>query len=325
MKSGETPHRLQVVWALALILLAGAEAPAVPTKAPGQTGAAGHAYPSTSWAVGLVVPEGASLQGGGKLRWEAVSILTAAVTLPEISLPDEIVYAVLSVMTSNGSVLQAAAGIRPNDSSWSAYAWLIPSTVSVPLVYQWILNASGPTMAPGANISISIYQTLGTWNLRVSDEQTGAAVTQRFPSGIGSSLRPGDQEVFALESYSRSGATFQNMGNLTLTGIFLDGSKATGGVYAYSDWDPAHNPLFAVGSSGASPPSFISFGQAKDGSFVWGYAMVWTNPTNLPLTVAIVAAMVLAAICTVGVALWRSRKATHPPEIALISEGQSHL
>ena len=314
MRSGETTHRLQVVWALALILLAGIEVPPALTKGPAQIGAAGHAYPTTSWAVGLVVPESASLQGGGKLRWEAVSNLTAAVTLPEISLPDEIVYVVLSVMTSNGSVLQAAAGIRPNDSNWSAYAWLIPSTATVPLVYQWILNASGPTMAPGADVSISIYQALGMWDLRIVNEQTGAAMTQQFPASTGSSVRPGDQEVFALESYSRSGATFQNMGNLTLTGIFVDGSKVTGGVYAYSDWDPAHNPLFAVGSSGTSPPSFISLGQAKDGSFVWGYAMVWTNPTDLPLTVAIVAAMVLAAVSTVGVVLWKTRKAPRSPK-----------
>lgn len=313
MRNGEPTRRLEVLWALVLIMSAGVEVPPTIANAPGQVGATGGAYPTTSWAVGLVVPEGASLQGGGKVRWEAVNNLTAALTLPNVTLPDEMVYAVLSVMTSNGSVLQAAAGVSPNDSSWSSYAWLIPSAVSVPPSYKWILNASGPTMAPGANVSISIYQALGGWSLRIFDDETGAAVTQQFPSGVGPSVRVGDQEVFAFESYSRSRSTFQNMGNLTLTGMFLDGSKVTGGVYAYSNWDPARNPLFVVGSAGASPPSFVSFGQARDGSFVWGYATVWTYPSNLPFTIAIVAALLVAAISTVGVVLWKTRKTAHLP------------
>ena len=319
MRSGESTHRLQVIWALALVVSAGVGVPSILPKAPGQGGSSGSAYPTTSWAVGLVVPEGASLQGGGKVRWGGVDNLTAAVTLPNISLPDEIVYAVLSVMTSDGCVLQAAAGIRPNESSWFAYAWLIPSTASNPLVYQWVLNESGPPMAPGANVSISVYEVSGSWNLRITDEETGAGVARPFPSGIGPSLKVGDQEVFALESYSRSGATFRSMGNMTLTGMLLDGSKVTGGVYGYTDWDPDHNPLFAVGSSGVSPPAFVSLGQATDGSFVWGYALVWRSPNDTLATVATIAALVSGVLAVVGVVLWKTRKAP-----ALRGEGQSH-
>jgi hypothetical protein len=313
VRDGEKTHRLQIVWALALIMSAGVElTPIHNAGALGLVSASGQAYPTTSWAVGLVIPEGASLQGGGKVRWEGVNNLTAAVTLPNVTLPDEIIYAVLSVMTSDGSVLQAAAGVWPNDSNWFAYAWLIPSSTSVPPVYQWVLNGSEPAMAPGANISISIYQASGSWNLRVTDEGTGAGITQRFPSGIGQSVRVGDQEIFALESYSRSGATFRDMGNLTLTGVFLDELKVTGGVYAYSDWDPTHNPLFSVGSAGVTPPSFVSLGQAKDGSFVWGYETVWSNPND---TLAIVETLlVLASVVlgVVGVVLWKTRKAKAP-------------
>jgi len=304
---GQT-HRIQVVWALALIISAGVELSPISTgEAPGQVGSAGSSYPTTSWAVGLVVPEGASLEGGGKVNWGEVSNLTAAITLPNISLPDEIVYAVLSVMTSNGSVLQAAAGIWPGDSNWSVYAWLIPSTASIPLVYQWVLNASEPTMAPGANVSIVIYQASGSWSLRVTDEETGSRVTMEFPPGLAESVRVGDQEVFALESYSRSEGTFRNMGNLTLAGMFLDGTKVAGGVYGYSDWDPDHNPLFAVGSAGASPPSFVSFGRAADGSFVWGYATVWSTPNNAFATIVILLIMVSVVLGVVGVVLWMTR------------------
>jgi hypothetical protein len=313
VRNGERTHRLQVVFALVLVMSTGVELSSIPTaEAPGQVGASGQAYPTTSWAVGLVVPEGASLQGGGKVGWEGVNNLTAAVTLPNITLPDEIVYAVVSVMTSDGNVLQAAAGIWPNDSDWFAYAWLIHSPTSVPLTYQWVLNGSVPAMAPGANVSISIYQASGSWNLRVTDEETGAGLAQLFPSGIGQSVRVGDQEVFALESYSRSGATFRNMGNLTLTGLFLDGLKVTGGVYAYSSWDPTYSPLFAVGSAGASPPSFVSLGQAKDGSFVWGYEIPWSSPNDTLATVEVILVLVSVALVVVGVVLWKTRKTKVP-------------
>lgn len=314
MRGAGGTHRLLVAWTVVLMLSAGTGT--APLHAAGTSdlvSVAGHAYPTASWAVGLVVPEGSSLQGGGKVRWEGVSNITAAVTLPSISLPDDIVYAVLSVMTTTGSVLQAAAGIRPDDGNWSSFAWLIPSTASVPLVYQWVLNASGPTMAPGTDVSISIYQSSGEWSLKVSNERTGGSVTEHFPPGVGASVRAGDQEVFALESYSRSGATFQNMGNLTLTGLFLDRSKVVGGVYAYSDWDPAHNPLFAVGSAGASPPSFVSFGQALDGSFVWGYATVWKSTGDVMATIAVVLAMVAVVLGVVGVVLWKTKKAPPVP------------
>ena len=313
MRNGEKTHRLQVVFALVLVMSTGVELSSIPTaEAPGQVGASGQAYPTTSWAVGLVVPEGASLQGGGKVAWEGVNNLTAAVTLPNITLPDEIVYAVVSVMTSDGSVLQTAAGIWPNDSEWFVYAWLIPSSSSVPLAYQWVLNGSEPAMTPGANVSISIYQVSGSWGLRVTDEESGAELTQQFPSGVGQSLMVGDQEVFALESYSRLGATFRDMGNLTLTGMFLDGLKVTGGVYAYSDWDPTHNPLFSVGSAGVSPPSFVSLGQARDGSFVWGYETQWSSPNDTLAAVETLLILAFVVLGVVGVVLWKTRKAKTP-------------
>jgi hypothetical protein len=246
-----------------------------PAAASGQSNAAIAAYPNTSWALGVVVPEGAGLQDGGKLRWEGVSNVTAAVTLPNITLPDRITYVVLSVMTSDGSVLQAAAGVYPNRSSWLAYSWFVPNINTVHLTYQWVLNASEPQMAQDSRIAITIYQASGLWKLRVVNLDTGASIDRSFPSGSASSIMVGDQEVFALESYSRSEATFQDMGNLTLSSLLVDGQKVTGGLYSYGNWDPSHNPVFIVGSSGTTPPTFLHLQQLEGGAIVWGFSSVW--------------------------------------------------
>ncbi len=259
-----------LVFLVAAMLVVSASASA---SAADPAGSGKQSFPTTSWALGVVVPNGAGLQGGGKLNWEGVANLTAAVTLPSIALPDAIVYAVMSVMASDGSVMQTAAGVYPNRTVWLAYAWSIPG--STPPTYQWMLNGSAPQMPPGANISMSIFTVQGGWGLRVSDRDTGDFVYRQFPSGIPPALKAGDQEVFALESYSRSGATFQRMGNLTLHGILVDGEKVTSGFYAYGDWDPTHDPVFVVGSSGATPPSFISLDRIGSGSFAWGFAGFW--------------------------------------------------
>ena len=158
MRSVGSHHRLLAVSTLVIFMAAAGVPPLISAGDSKAITTSGNGYPTTSWAVGLVVPERARLGGGAEVRWEGVTNVTAAVTLPNVSLPDKIVYVVLSVMTSNGSILQAAAGIRPYDSEWLAYAWLIPSAELVPLTYQWIVNASGPAMAPGANVAISMFR-----------------------------------------------------------------------------------------------------------------------------------------------------------------------
>lgn len=248
---------------------AGTEAPSTPlASADGQ-------YPTTSWALGVVAPEGAGLEGGGTLRWGGVTNVTAVALLPNITLPSGIVYVVLSVMTDGGTVLQAAAGVVPGKDVWMAYSWSIPDIDSVPLSYLWVLNGSGPAAHPGDAVALSILQTNGTWSLGVKNVESKASIEQAFPGHVVQPLRAGDQEVFALESYSRDASTFREMGNLTLEGIFADGQMVTGGIYTYSDWDMVHNPVFAVGSSGTSPPAFISVSRGADGSMMWNYDVVW--------------------------------------------------
>jgi len=308
---------IPVVLTVALFLLmqiASAGASNSVAAASGQPNAAIQAYPNTSWAVGIVVPEGAGLQDGGKLHWEGVSNVTAAVTLPNITLPDRVTYVVLSLMTSDGSVLQAAAGVSPNGSSWLAYSWSIPNIDAVPLTYDWGLNASEPQMSPGSGVAISIYQTSGFWKLRVTNSETGTSVDRSFPSAILGPLRVGDQEVFALESYSRTVNTFKDMGNLTLRSIIVDGQKVIGGSYSYGNWDPSHNPVFVVGSSGTTPPEFLSLQQAGSGSFVWGFSSIWGDTFNSSVGgvwMGAVALLVIAGLTVAALAQRMAGKAPH--------------
>jgi len=163
-------------------------------------------------------------------------------------------------------------------------------------------------MAPGARVIMSIFRGEDAWNLKVFDEDTWSSAAHSFPGGVAPSLMSGDQQVFALESYSRSAATFQNMGNLTLSSVLLDGQRVTGGAYSYGGWDPSHNPVFVVGSSGASPPVFISLERASDESFSWGYVATWKNGGS-PFAAMVPTVLALSAgVCAVvGVVLWLTR------------------
>jgi hypothetical protein len=259
-----------------------------------------------------VVPEGAHLLGGGRVQWESVTNVTAYLALPDIESPDGNVYAILSVMTNDGSVLQAAAGALPNRTVWLGFAWSIEGASSGTPSYSWVLNASKPEMSPLANVSISIFRASGLWDFKITNVGTGSSVVEPFPPGPASTLRVGDQEVFALESYSRTVATFQNMKNLTLYSILLDGRKVVSGGYLYGGWDMIHNPLFVVGNSGSSPPSFIYPGIGPAGSFFWDYVRVWGVEGN-PYggLVEILAVTSVAGAVTLGsVGVYLARKRT---------------
>lgn len=273
MKAGG-PTRTVLVLLCMLLLLTTNQVAASEEQSQQTTSA--ENYIPTSWALGVVVPEGAALEEGGSLHWGHVTNVTATVVLPNIKFPDRIVYALVSVMTADESVLQVGVGIYPGSGTWLVYSNLVTNVWSAPPTYKWILNASGPQMAPNSSVLISIYRPrAGPWSLRVLETGTGSSVDKTFPTGIAPSLKAGDQEVFAFESYSRSASTFRDMGNLTLESLLVDGESVSGGFYSYGDWDSVHNPLFAVGSTGSALPDFISFRLGGDCAAVWGYRSGW--------------------------------------------------
>ena len=299
---------LSAATAIVLVLLA-AQAPA-----NGASAEAKPAYTNTSWALGIVVPEGSGLQNGGAVRWQAVTNVTADVTLPNITLPDRNIYAVLSVMADNGAVMQVAAGALPNRSVWMTFAWFVPDASAAQVTYDWVLNASEPQVAPNSGIVLSIFWAPGGWNVKVSEAGSGRSVLRQFPSGASASLRSGDQEVFAVESYSRAQSTFRDMDNLTLDGLMLNGERVVRGFYTYSQWDPIHNPVFVVGSAGSSLPSFINIGEGAPGSFFWDYVATWPTSDGSPVGLAqlvIVAVLALAA-AAVASAAWLVRNRRGP-------------
>jgi hypothetical protein len=304
---GWPEHGLAVLVSVCLILPMSGVTMAAGTTQSQQAAA----YANSSWAIGIVVPEGAGVLGGGGVRWGSVTNVTTLLSLPDIESPDRTVYAVMSVMTSDGSVLQAAAGALPNGTGWLTFAWLAQGAASLTPTYLWVLNATEPAMSPRANVSISIFLASGGWSLSVTDSNSGSTVTRQFPQGLASTLKAGDQEVFALESYSKTPGTFSGMGNLTLSAILLDGEVVVSGCYLYSDWDMVHNPLFVVGSSGSSPPSFIYAREGNlPGSYVWSYAGVWgvqNDSFSGPLDVLALGA-VASAVALGGVVVWLARR-----------------
>jgi len=207
--------------------------------------------------------------------------------------------------------MQVASGIYPNRTAWLTYSWFIPNAGASTPTYRWVLNGSSPSMNRDTTVVMSIFHGSGSWDLRVTDNDTGVAVVRQFPVALAPSLKVGDQEVFALESYSRASATFRGMGNLTLEALIVDGQKVTGGFYSYGDWDPNHNPVFAVGSSGTAPPNFITLIQMGAGSFAWSFSRVWQGQSLDPGGVVVNAVLVgaLAAIIAgVALAIRTSRK-----------------
>ena len=224
---------------------------------------------SQSWALGVVVPDGAELAGGARLSWADVNNMTAVVRLPNITEPSGVTYLILSAEGDDSAVLQVAVGVWPMGSSWLTYSWYISGLTSISPAYRWLMNSSTPSMAPGDVVSISISVERGAWGMEVHDLNTSESSKGIVPSSALTIFRSGDQEVFALESYTRSVATFEDMGVATLLSLLINGARVIGGWYAHGGWNPAHALLFEVGSS--EPPAFVSLSTSRNGTATWSY------------------------------------------------------
>ena len=259
-------------------------------------------YPSGSWGLGVVVPENSVFADGGRLSWANATMVSVSIRLPNMSFSDDPTLVVESPMAADGSVMQIAAGIYPTSTKWFAYGWYIRNVQANPQTYGWILNYSKPAMMAGDPVSLSIYLSQGRWHYRIEDLTTREAATGEYAPDVPPSLRVGDQEVFALESYSTSNIVFAQMGNLTLDNLTINGRRIASGWYGYGSWDTHHNPMFVVG--GLDPPSYISLQQKPDGTVVWSYqewsAATEVRPPSLPLTIlgipVLVASVMLVAV-----------------------------
>jgi len=276
------------------------------------SGAIASQYSSSgSWALGLVVPQGAPLSGGSKVSWGSVSNVTVGLQLPEIQHTDATIYAILSVMTSDGSILQLASGLEPNATSWRTYGMWIRNPTEYPQEYRTVLDNSSPALAPGAWISLSMYVENGFWNYRAR----GSGPSDSIHSVLNESLSPtpmsGDQEVFALESYTSTGSVFAGMRNLTVSSVLIDGDEVQGGTYFYGGgWNPSHTPLFIVG--GEPPPIFVTAQSCTGNYACWSYVSPWSGnqgPLVSPdLTLVILCVIVLVPIATASIAVLTYRR-----------------
>jgi hypothetical protein len=241
----------------------------------GAADAGGGSYPSGSWGLGVVVPDGSQYENGSRLSWSQAKQIQALVRLPLINYTDNTIYVIMSAMLQDDSVVQVAAGINPNMTSWFAYAFHAQDVQSQN--YTLVLNSSKPEMSSGDMISLSIYQSAEKWEYEVDDLRTNESVQGYFMIDPVPPFKSGDQEVFALESYTRSNIVFEHMTSLVLSSLLINGSKVSRGWYSYGDWDSTHNPLFVVG--GLSPPAFISTRDLDNGTIEWNY-YEWTGSTT---------------------------------------------
>jgi hypothetical protein len=275
--------------------------------------------------LGVVVPDGSTLAGGGTVNWAAVTNVTAVVQIPEITNTSAPIYAVVSLMTQDGVVLQTAFGIYPGNGSWLVYSMFIESITQIPQHYTWAINSSEPAAEPGDVVTISIYQSPErVWSFGASNLNTSLSINGAFGTNTTELPKRGDQETFAFESYASDSSTFQNMGNMTLLSLLVDGRRVASGWYLFADWSMVHNPLFVVG--GAAPPVFIDVSISNDGRAVWYYSENWTSGGQVDETGPILVAVVIllgAALSGVLLSMRYIRKAAEDRGKAGTEQGQT--
>ena len=298
--SSSSQTRVAAMAAVTLVLLLAGQSPSLAVfSASSLLATATPAYTGViSWAIGYVLPQGSIFSDGRRLSWPSATNITSVVRLPKMGATDGPTLAILSLMTEDSNVLQIAAGLYSGSTVWRAYAWLIRNAQSRQ-VYSWVLNGSMPEMRPGALVDLSLLLSAGGWRYKVIDVATGSAVRGSFGSGIDTTPKSGEQEVFSLESYSSNSSVFHEMGNMTLESLFVNGGRIASGGYFYGSWDPAHSPLFVVGS--ANPPPFIAVERMQNGTIVWSYQSNWIgNESSSPLALPTEPLLVLLLLGSLG-------------------------
>ena len=262
------------------------------------------------WALGLTLPDGCPIGGGGVLSWPSSRNLTVVVTIPNINYTDNTIYVIVSAMTMSGTVLQVAAGIEPGQNHWSTYVMYVTGIYGSRKEYHLVAYRASPHPAPGSRLSLSVYLTMRgpypTWFGEVYDHSTGERGAFAMVADGSVSFRPGGHEVVALESYTTSEDVFAGMGSMVLHGIFVDGQRVVGGWYVDDGQVFYRESLFIVGG-GAPVPSFISISFPRSGEAVWTYSPVsWEvseeiTPYLVPFLLTLAISMALALIILVAI------------------------
>lgn len=236
------------------------------------------------WALGIVVPDGAPLSDGGAVKWDSSSNLTVVLTIPRINKTDATIYAIVSVMTESGVVLQAAVGIEKNDYCWRSYSMYVRGVYGGNKEYVPILLGTSPSFLPGDTAIISIYSDLSdkspSWFVRIINVSSRKEIVAQLFSDRSSRFMKGDHEVVALESYTKNEDVFRNMGEMVLESIFIDGGRVMGGWYVSDGQVFMSNLLFEVGA-GEPVPNFLYVVDSDSSSVVWGYSRgSWMSTGN---------------------------------------------
>ncbi|MEM2909661.1 MAG: hypothetical protein QXO01_01145 [Nitrososphaerota archaeon] len=260
-----------------------------------------------SWGLGLIVPDGGSLENGSTVRWDKVNNVTVVVTLPKINQTDGTIYVILSAMTKSGNIVQVAAGLYPEENLWFVYSMYIAEVVSVEKSYVPISIKSGPTMKPGDAISMSIYSNnIGpsiVWMERVCNLNTGDCRVADMLNDGSAVFMPGEQEIIALESYTTTESVFEHMENMTLHNILLNGVQVTGRWYVGDGMVFDRSPLFQVGGI-VHVPSYISMYFTPDGKAVWYYSPSWERwSDSLSDLNALIVFMVALLVSSISLAM----------------------
>jgi hypothetical protein len=154
-------------------------------------------------------------------------------------------------------------------------------------------------MVGASRVSLSIYLASGRWRYRVEDLSTHDAMSGEYGFDVAPALKVGDQEVFALESYSTSNVVFAHMGDMILETLEINGRQVSGGWYPYGSWGTSHKPLFVVG--GLNPPSYISIGESENMTLQWSYEQ-WASSSQATSNNGVLTPIVaVPAIVAVGV------------------------
>jgi hypothetical protein len=260
-----------------------------------------------SWGLGLTIPNGSPLEDGSRVEWGEHRNITVVLTLPNISYTDKTIYFIVSIMTKQQTIIQAAIGIHPNNTYWTSSFMYVKNVYQHNKTYVAVLLDSPPYFHPYDKASISIYYRPsedgagGVWASSITNLSTGESIDVDILVDNSSTFMDGEQEVIAFESYTSNEKIFEQMGQAILHSILVDGRRVLGGWYIDDGQVFDRRPLFEVG--GGRVPSFISIIFKNDGTIAWIYSKpTWNNSLSPIYSIMFLLLLVISIIIVVYVA-----------------------